>query len=201
MGSWTGRGDLVVLEKDAQMLYGALGVLTELRDIAAERLRPPVQQPIKGIKQNALRDQQGLGRLGDCGGEPKDQDAKQRQSAMPVSSDTHGKVDHSSCVHIQRAEKRRDQKQQEQISNREQKEREKQFSNVENAKSDSGEQESASGDQRAPFSHGPMSLQIPLVIGCGREGVRNAKLVCSAGISGDGPEIRRYLRSAGGWAK
>ena len=57
MGSWLGRGDLVVLEKDAQMLYGALGVLTELRDIAAERLRPPVQQPMKGIKQNALRDQ------------------------------------------------------------------------------------------------------------------------------------------------
>ena len=60
MGSWIGRGDLVVLEKDAQMLYGALGVLTELRDIAAERLRPPVQQPMKGIKQNALRDLQGI---------------------------------------------------------------------------------------------------------------------------------------------
>src|SRR5437899_11319187 len=55
MGSWIGRGDLVVLEKDAQMLYGALGVLTELRDIAAERLRPPVKQPMKGIKQNALQ--------------------------------------------------------------------------------------------------------------------------------------------------
>src|SRR5437763_15585694 len=100
MKSWICRGELIALENDAQMPYGAARSLTKWRDMQAEALRPPVQQPMKGIKQNAPRARQGLGRLGDCGGEPKDQDAKQRQSAMPFSADTHGKVDHSSCVHI-----------------------------------------------------------------------------------------------------
>ncbi len=57
-GPTDGVGELVLLEEEAQVLYGALGVFAELRDIAAERLRPSVQQAIKGIKQNALPDRQ-----------------------------------------------------------------------------------------------------------------------------------------------
>ena len=69
--------ELVVLEEDPQVLYGALGVFAELRDIAAEGLRPLVHQTVEGVEQNAVREQKGLS--GSCygGGEPKHQDAKQ----------------------------------------------------------------------------------------------------------------------------
>ncbi len=43
-----------MLEEDPQVLYSALGVFTELRDIAAEGLRPLMHQAIEGIEQNAL---------------------------------------------------------------------------------------------------------------------------------------------------
>src|SRR5690349_20227442 len=101
--------DLVVLQKDAQVLHGALDVLAKLRDIAAEGLRPVVKQAIEGIEQNVLREEQRLS--GFCGdrGEPKHEDAKQRQSAMPFGADAGGKVGHSSRIDIQRAENRRDQ--------------------------------------------------------------------------------------------
>ncbi len=68
--------ELVVFEEDPQVLYGALGVFTELRDIAAEGLRPLVHQTVEGVEQNAVREQQGLSRSCDRGGKPKHQDAK-----------------------------------------------------------------------------------------------------------------------------
>ena len=49
--------ELVVFEEDPQVLYGALGVFTELRDIAAEGLRPLVHQTVEGVEQNAVREQ------------------------------------------------------------------------------------------------------------------------------------------------
>ena len=65
-----------MLKEDPQVLYGALGVLAELRDIAAEGLRPLVPQTVEGVEQNAVREQEGLNRSCDRGGEPKHQDAK-----------------------------------------------------------------------------------------------------------------------------
>ncbi len=66
-----------MLEEDPQVLYGTLGVLAELRDIATEGLRPLVHQTVEGVEQYAVREQQGLSRSCDRGGEPKHQDAKQ----------------------------------------------------------------------------------------------------------------------------
>ena len=93
------------------MLHGALGVLAKLGDIAAEGLRPSVKQAIKGIEQNVLREEQRLG--GFCGGrgEPKHQDAKERQSTMPFGANADGEISDSSCIDIQRAENCRDQEQ------------------------------------------------------------------------------------------
>ncbi len=66
-----------MLEEDPQVLYGTLSVLAELRDIATEGLRPLVHQTVEGVEQYAVREQQGLSRSCDRGGEPKHQDAKQ----------------------------------------------------------------------------------------------------------------------------
>lgn len=63
-------GELVVLEEEAQMLHGALGVLTELRGITTQRLRPAAQQAVKGIKEDALPDRQDFYDLCHRGGEP-----------------------------------------------------------------------------------------------------------------------------------
>jgi len=49
------------------VLYGALGVFAELRDIAAERLRPLVHQNCGRGRTNAVREQQGLSRSCDRG--------------------------------------------------------------------------------------------------------------------------------------
>ncbi len=65
-----------MLEEDPQVLYGALGIFAELRDIAAEGLRPLVHQAVEGVEQDAVREQQGLSRSCDRGREPKHQDAK-----------------------------------------------------------------------------------------------------------------------------
>src|SRR6266851_9118921 len=90
--------ELVVLEEEPQVLHGALGVLAELPDIAAEGLRPLAHQTVEGEEQNAVRKQQGLSRSCDRGGEPKHQDAEQRQSVMPLRTDAHGKIGHFLCV-------------------------------------------------------------------------------------------------------
>jgi len=102
-----------VFEEEPQVLYGALGILAKLRDIAAEGLRPLVHQAIEGEEQNAVCEQQGLS--GSCGrgGEPKHQDADQRQSPMPLGADAHGKIGHSFRVQVQHAENRRGHQQEE----------------------------------------------------------------------------------------
>ena len=63
-----------------------------------------------------------------------------------LGADAQGKIGHSSCVHVQGAENRHDQQQE---RDREEKKREKQFLYVENAISESGEQESVRSDERA----------------------------------------------------
>jgi hypothetical protein len=164
-----------MLEKEAQVLHGALGVLAELRDIATERLRPSLEQAGKGIKQNALPNRQDFNDLRNRGGKPKHQDAKQWQRAMPLGADAHGKVSRSPCIQVQHAENNRDYQQEQQVREREEKKREKQLLNIENTRSENGEQESERANQRAPFSHGPLSLQNPPVIGCGNGAIRNTE--------------------------
>src|SRR5260370_18656 len=176
------RGELVVLDEEAQVLYGALGVLAELRDVVPQRFGPAAQQAIKRIKQNALPDRQDFSDFRDRGGERKHQDPKKRQSTTPLLSRAHVKVGHSPGVKIKQAENSRGKQQEEQVREREEKEREKQLLKIENAKSENGEQETAHADQRAPFSHGPLSLQNPQVIGCGRPAIRNTEYARSARI-------------------
>src|SRR5260370_31083525 len=176
------RGELVVLDEEVKGLEGGLGGLAELRDVVPKRLGPAAQQAIKRIKQNALPDRQDFSDFRDRGGERKHQDAKQRQSTTPLLAGAHGKVGHSPGVQIQQAENSRGQQQEEQVRDREEKEREKQLLKIENAKSENGEQETAHADQRAPFSHGPLSLQNPQVIGCGRPAIRSAEYARSGRI-------------------
>jgi len=116
---------------------------------------------MKGVKQNTLSDRQGFGGFHDWRGEPKHQNAKQWQRAMPLGADAHGKVSRSPCVQVQHAENDRNYQQEQQVREREEKKREKQLLNIENTRSENGEQESERANQRAPFSHGPLSLQIP----------------------------------------
>src|SRR5260370_29877644 len=182
MRAWRDGGGLVVLDEEAQVLYGALGFLAELRDVVPQRFGPATQQAIKRIKQNALPDRQDFSDFRDRGGERKHQDAKQRQSTTPLLAGAHRKVGHSPGVQIQQAENSRCQQQEEQVRDREEKEREKQLLKIENAKSENGEQETAHADQRAPFSHGSLSLQNPQVIGCGKPPTRTPESLRSARI-------------------
>lgn len=174
--------ELVVLEKETQVLHGALGIVAELKDIATQRLRPSLEQAMKWIKQNTSSDRKDLNGFCDRGGEPKDEDAKHGQGAMPLSTDAHGEVSHSPCVQIQYAENNGDRQQEQQVREREKKKREKQLLNIEDAKSENGEQESERANQRALFSHGPLSLQIPHVIGCRKLSIRNTEQVWCEGI-------------------
>src|SRR5207245_8811250 len=168
-------GRLVVFEEETQVLYGTLGVLAELRDIATQRLRRAAKQTVKGIKQNALPDGQDFNDVSDRGGEPKHQNTKHGQRAMSLSTDAHGKVSHSPSVQVQRAKDNRNEQQEQQVREREQKKCEKQLLDKKDAKSENGEQESARANQRAPFSHGPLSLRNPPVIGCRKRRFRNTK--------------------------
>src|SRR5260370_29383987 len=94
---------------------------------------------------------------------------------MSLSTDAYGKVSHSPCVQVQGAENNRDEQQEQQVREREEKKREKQLLDIEDAKSENGEQESARANQRAPFSHGPWSLRNPPVIGCRKRRFRNTR--------------------------
>lgn len=89
-----------MLEKEAQVLYGALGVVAELSGIAAERLRPSLEQAGKGIKQNALPNRKDFNDLRNRGGKRKHEDAKQWQRAMPLGTDAHGEVSRSPRIQI-----------------------------------------------------------------------------------------------------
>src|SRR5260370_9354287 len=98
------RGELVVLDEEAQVLYGALGVLAELRDVVPQRFGPAAQQAIKRIKQNALPDRQDFSDFRDRGGERKHEYAKKRQSTTPLLPGAHVTAGHSPGVQIHQAQ-------------------------------------------------------------------------------------------------
>src|SRR5258708_4428497 len=80
---------------------------------------------------------------------------------MPLGTDAYRKISHSFRIQVKHTENDCRHQQEEQEKDGKEKKSEKQLSNIEDPKSENGDQETARADQRAPIKHGPLTLQTP----------------------------------------